>query len=139
VITIYLSQIHPSVILLYLPFPLLRIVSTDLIFPFSYMSTQYFHQNHLLHPFPISSPFPTGTNPQSGPIVSSCPSFFKIATQSFFRGLSFHVSLVGIQTTALAFVPVLPVRNLYEAGRHMDLFSSLSVGSGQESNGGPTM
>jgi hypothetical protein len=44
----------PSIILLYLFFPILGIVSTGLIFPFSYMSTQYLHHIHppYIHPPP---------------------------------------------------------------------------------------
>jgi hypothetical protein len=67
------------------PPPVPRIVSTGLIFPFSYMST-YFHHIHLLHPF-LMSPAHTGTNPQTGLVLPSCPLFwrktflFKVAVQ----------------------------------------------------------
>jgi hypothetical protein len=38
VLTVYHSWIHPSIIILYLPFLSPGIVSTGLIFPFSYIS-----------------------------------------------------------------------------------------------------
>jgi hypothetical protein len=39
VLTAHLSQIRPSIVLLYLLSPLLRTLSTGLIFSFSYLST----------------------------------------------------------------------------------------------------
>jgi hypothetical protein len=51
----YHNWIHPSILLLYFPSPILRIVSTGLIFLFSYMSTKYFHYIHLPTYFPSPS------------------------------------------------------------------------------------
>jgi hypothetical protein len=45
-------EFTPSIILLYTPSPVPRIVSTCLILPFSYMSTYYFHYMHPSTPFP---------------------------------------------------------------------------------------
>jgi hypothetical protein len=50
------------------PPPISGIVSTGLIFPFSYMCSQYLHQIHPPTPLPPS----TGTNPQTGPVLPSC-------------------------------------------------------------------
>jgi hypothetical protein len=48
-----------SLILLYPSSPpFLELVSAGLIFPFSYMCTEYFLHIHLLHPFPTSSLLP---------------------------------------------------------------------------------
>jgi hypothetical protein len=62
VLTIYHSWIHSSTILLYLPPSILRIVSTGLIFPFSYMSALYSTTFTLLHP--ISSLLPLAPTPR---------------------------------------------------------------------------
>jgi hypothetical protein len=56
VLTIYHSWIHLSIIPLYSPSTILRIVSTGLIFPFSYMSTLYFHHIHSPTPFSLCLP-----------------------------------------------------------------------------------
>jgi hypothetical protein len=39
-------------------------VSTGLIFPFSYVSMEYFYHIHPPTPFPYILPLPTATNPQ---------------------------------------------------------------------------
>jgi hypothetical protein len=49
--------------------PIPRIVSTDLTFPFSYMSTQYFYHIHPLTPFPYILPLPLVTTLQTGPVL----------------------------------------------------------------------
>jgi hypothetical protein len=55
------------------PLPLHRIVSAGLIFPFAYMSTQFFHHITLLNPFLVL----TGTKSQTEPVLPSCPLFVK--------------------------------------------------------------
>jgi hypothetical protein len=50
-------EFTPSIILLYPSFPIPGIVSTTLIFPFSYIHI------HASTPFPYILPTPTGTNP----------------------------------------------------------------------------
>jgi hypothetical protein len=60
--------------LLSLPAPIPGIVSTDLIFSFTYMCTEYCHH---IHP-PLPSPHNlhlTDTNPQAGPALPSCSLF----------------------------------------------------------------
>jgi hypothetical protein len=70
VLTIYHSWIHPLSSFSFLPLP--GILSTGLIFPYSYMSTYCFDYIHPPTPFPCISPPPTGTKPQTGPILLSC-------------------------------------------------------------------
>jgi hypothetical protein len=41
----------------FVPLPVLEIVSTVLIFPFTYMCTQYLHQTHPPTPFPPQRPY----------------------------------------------------------------------------------
>jgi hypothetical protein len=63
----YISvKFTPSIILLYPPSSILRMLSTGLIFPFAYMSTQYFHHVRPPTPFLYILPPPTGTNPETG-------------------------------------------------------------------------
>jgi hypothetical protein len=64
---LYHAQIHSSIILLYPSSPIPGIVSTGLIFLFTYMCTQYLH--HIHPPIPISHflPSPTGINPHPPP------------------------------------------------------------------------
>jgi hypothetical protein len=77
VLTIYHSWIHPlHHSPLFSLFPIPGTVSTHLIFPFSDMSTWYLHHIHLLSPFPYILPL-SGANPQTGPILPSCPTFLK--------------------------------------------------------------
>jgi hypothetical protein len=59
-----------SIILLYPPPAPPEIVSTGLIFPFFYMSTNYFHYIHPHTPFTYILSRRTGTNPQTGPLPS---------------------------------------------------------------------
>jgi hypothetical protein len=61
-----------STILFYLPPPIPGIVSTDLIVPFIYMSTQYLHHIHPPTPSPHIFPLPLITTPQTGFILPSC-------------------------------------------------------------------
>jgi hypothetical protein len=61
----------------YLPSPTPGIVATGLIFPFLYMSTQYFHHIHPPTPFPYVLLPPTGVNSQTGPVLPSCSLFLK--------------------------------------------------------------
>jgi hypothetical protein len=65
------------IILLYSTSPITGIVSTCLIFPFSYMST-YFHYIHLPTPFPYIFFPPIGTNSQTEPVLPFCSPFLKI-------------------------------------------------------------
>jgi hypothetical protein len=58
----YLNSPHPP-FSFFLSSPLPRITSTAIIFPFTNMCIQFLHHIHLLSPFTISSPPPTGTNP----------------------------------------------------------------------------
>jgi hypothetical protein len=62
VLTIYHSWIHPSIILLYPASPIPGVVSTGFIFPFSYVSTWYFHHIQPPSPFPCILYLPTGSN-----------------------------------------------------------------------------
>jgi hypothetical protein len=55
-------EITPFIILLYPSSPIPVIVSTGLIFPFTYMYTQYLHHIHLPTPSPHILSHPTGTN-----------------------------------------------------------------------------
>jgi hypothetical protein len=63
VLTVYHTWIHPlHHSPLSLPPPIPRIVSTDILFPFTYMCTQYLHHIHPLTPFPhllLLPPLPT--------------------------------------------------------------------------------
>jgi hypothetical protein len=52
---------HPFTILLHIPLP--PIVSSDIIFPFTYMCTQYLYHIHPPSQFPHLHPPPTGTIP----------------------------------------------------------------------------
>jgi hypothetical protein len=49
--------------------PIHVIISTGIIFPFTYMCTQYLYYIHSPTPFSHILPFPTGTNPQAGPVL----------------------------------------------------------------------
>jgi hypothetical protein len=63
-------EFTPSTVLHYLlPSPVPGIISTGIIFPFTYMCTQYLYYIHSPTPFPHILPFPTGTNPQAGPVL----------------------------------------------------------------------
>jgi hypothetical protein len=56
----YHTWFTSSTILVYLPLPIPGIVSTGLIFPFTYVCTQYLHCIHPTMPFPHPFPPPTG-------------------------------------------------------------------------------
>jgi hypothetical protein len=53
------------------PPPIPRLVSTDIIFPFTYMCTQYLYRIHPSSPFPHLLPSPTSTNHHTGRICST--------------------------------------------------------------------
>jgi hypothetical protein len=53
------------------PPPIPGVVSTGLIFPFTYRSTQYLHHMHPPTPFLHILLPPIGTNPQAGPVLPS--------------------------------------------------------------------
>jgi hypothetical protein len=55
-------EFTPSIILLYPPSLIPGIVSTGIIFPFTYVCTQYLYYFHLPMLFPHFFPPPTGTN-----------------------------------------------------------------------------
>jgi hypothetical protein len=57
-------EFTPSIILLYPPLPIPRIVSPGLIFPLTHMSTECLHHIHPPIPFPYILSPPTGTNPR---------------------------------------------------------------------------
>jgi hypothetical protein len=61
-----------STTLRYLPTPIPRIISTDLIFPFKCMHTQYLYCIHPPTPFPHFLTLPLIPNPQAGPVPHSC-------------------------------------------------------------------
>jgi hypothetical protein len=65
-------EFTPSTTLLY-PFPHIPgIVSTDIIFPFTYMFPQYLHHIHPSMPFPHLFLLYWYQPPQMGPVLSSC-------------------------------------------------------------------
>jgi hypothetical protein len=68
---IYHGWNHPLIILLYPPPLIPGIVSTCLILPFYTCVHSISTTFSLLHPFLISSPPPTGTNSQTGPVYKS--------------------------------------------------------------------
>jgi hypothetical protein len=69
VLTMYYSWIHPSIIFLYPPSPILGIVSTGFIFPFSYIVYTIFLPSYILSSQPY--PLPLIPIPQTGSILSS--------------------------------------------------------------------
>jgi hypothetical protein len=89
VLTICHSWIHP---LHHSPLSSLPtipgIVSADLTFPFTYMSTEYFHHIYPPTPFPYILLSPTDTNPppppqQTGPVLLSCSLFLERTKKTF--------------------------------------------------------
>jgi hypothetical protein len=56
----------------FIPPPIPRIASTGLIFPLTYMCTQYCTIFNLIHIFPTSFPLPLVPTPQTGPVPPSC-------------------------------------------------------------------
>jgi hypothetical protein len=104
---IYYIWIHPLPILLHFPPPIPGIVSTNIIFPFTCMYTQYLH--HIQPPSPFHRLLPTLTitkpsHPKTEPVPPFCSPIlytrkrkkkwhfclFKIATQEVSLWL-FHV------------------------------------------------
>jgi hypothetical protein len=74
-LTIYHTWIHPLHHFPSFPAPPIPgIVSTDNIFPFTYMCTQYFYHIHPPTLFPHLLPPPTGTNPPRQDLF--CPPSF---------------------------------------------------------------
>jgi hypothetical protein len=59
------------------PPPIPGVVSTGLIFPFTYMSTQYLQHIHPHTPFPYILSPPTGTKLQTGLVLPSVLNFCK--------------------------------------------------------------
>jgi hypothetical protein len=72
-------EITSCSILLYLPPPILEIVSIGFIFLFSYINT-YFYHIQPCSPFPYIPSPPTSTIPQMGPVLTSCSPFLKTGT-----------------------------------------------------------
>jgi hypothetical protein len=69
VLTIYHTWIHPFIILLYPPSPILGIVSIFSFHTWMYNISTIFT---FLHPFPYVLPPPTCTSPQVEPVLPSC-------------------------------------------------------------------
>jgi hypothetical protein len=94
--------------LLSLP-PLLRTIWTCSILLFSYMNTKHIHNFHSHSAFPYVFPLPTCTNPQIGPILPSCQSFFKVYIDS---SREFPLSILDVYFHALVRF-ILPVTYLF--------------------------
>jgi hypothetical protein len=68
----------PPLSLSFIPIPPIPgIISTGLIFSFSYLRTQFFHHTHPCSAFPYVLPPLTGTNLQTGPILLYSPLLLK--------------------------------------------------------------
>jgi hypothetical protein len=70
------TWIHLSTLSFILPFLIPGVVSTGIIFAFTYMCTQYLHCIHPPIPFPCHLSTPTAINPPTpGPVLPSCSSY----------------------------------------------------------------
>jgi hypothetical protein len=76
------------------PHPILIIVSTDLIVPFTDRCTEYLHHIY----FPKNFPPPIGTSPQTGPIL---PFIFFFCKREKWHFCSFKVAMQGVSLSKL--------------------------------------